>query len=128
MKSIIKSITRYYKLGFYSVILLTAFCLFSCNNDDDVLNFPLAVNSTAITLPPQGGSTYVSIYSNGAWKVSLPDSVDWAAIDKTQGKGNDVIYFRYAENLGEERAATLHLTSDDKAIDIVFTQTKAESN
>lgn len=128
MKSIIKLITRYYKLELLSVLMLMGFSLFSCSNDDDIMKFPLAVNSTAITLPPQGGSTYVSIYSTGSWKVSLPDSIDWASIDKTQGKGNDVIYLRYAENLGGERIATLHLTSDDKAIDVVFTQTEAESN
>jgi hypothetical protein len=129
MKSIIKLITRYYRLEFYSIIMLIGFCMSSCDNDKaDVLQFPLAVNSTAITLLPQGGSTYMSVYSTGSWNVSLPDSVDWAAIDKVKGKGNDVVLLRYSENLGEERVATLHLTSGEKAIDVVFTQTKAEDN
>jgi hypothetical protein len=128
MKSIIKSITRYYKIECYSVILLLALIICSCEDDHDSMNFPLAVNSTAITLPPQGGSTYVPIYSTNSWQVSLPDSIDWASLDKKEGEGNGEVLLKYSENLGEERTATLHLTSKDKAIDIVFTQKKEETN
>ena len=52
------------------------------------MDLPLSVAGRHITLSKDGGSTHVLVYSDGNWTAAFDKEVNWAAIDRTSGRGN----------------------------------------
>lgn len=88
-------------------------------------------DKSTITEDGAGKTEAVVITSNVPWKLTLPEGLDWIAVDKTAGAaGTTTITFTVIENrIGKERKATLSLgeaLGTTSMLDLSFTQLQRE--
>ena len=138
-----KSICR---LLFFVSLLLPAFCLTSCSDDDDDLFRPdgpveLSVTSNgtevdALDFGTYGGNTLLTLVSNASWDISVSDNAEWLILSNRSGdptvssdpeKEDEPRYIKLtAEPLGkgETRSCVVTFRAADKVKTITVTQTQ----
>lgn len=77
------------------------------------MDLPLSVAGRHITFSKDGGSTHVLVYSDGNWTAAFDKEVNWAAIDRTSGRGNGELVFSYAANYGIARQVGIVLSKGE---------------
>ena len=86
------------------------------------LSLPLALNRVALTLPSGENSSYVLVYSEGAWTASLNESAPWVKLSRTEGSGNSQITVSVEPNSGFLRSVTLTVTNAHGSKDMLISQ------
>ncbi len=92
------------------------------------MKLPLAVDSHKLSLRQEEGSTHILVYADGSWTAAFDRDIEWAALDRTSGKGNSEIVFTYTENLGIARQARLVLSRGELKDTVFLTQAGPVTN
>lgn len=101
------------------VLILTG--AVSCSQKYE-LSLPLALNRVALTLPSGENSSYVLVYSDGAWTASLSEPASWVKLSRTEGSGNSQINVSVEPNPGFLRSVTLKVTNSHGTKDMLISQ------
>ena len=118
------------KKNLFLLLAVCLFCLFSCggdNDDPEITVYELKVDKSVVTFETDGTSANnrLTITSNAAWQIVVPEEATWLAVDKTEGQGDAVVTISVKNaNLDLElRSAMITIKSPDnkfasKGIDI----------
>ena len=122
------------KFIIYVTVAVALLCSLSSCYKKYEWSLPLAVNSTALTLPTTGnGYFYMPVYSSVQWEINIQyeegNKTEWLHPDITSGKGEYTnIKFNYDRNyMDEPRQAIVHILPLENVdsvnpIDVVLTQ------
>lgn len=118
----------------YLLMAALAVCALSSCYKKYEWSIPLAVNSTALTLPTTGnGYFFMPIYSTVRWEITIQyeegNTIEWLHPSVTAGQGQYTnVKFNYDKNyFSEPRHATVRIVPVDNAgnvapIDVSLTQ------
>ncbi len=113
---------HFYKILLLLCVIVTSVSCSSSGEDEDPT---LTVSVTEVSFEPEGGTSDVSLTTNGTWTVSNP-ATSWLQINNTSGgSGTATITITSGENgSGLTRTATITVTSSNgQARRITVTQT-----
>lgn len=75
----------------------------------------LGVNTLRVNLPAAAQEFWFSVYSDGAWTVSMSAEDSWLATDTAGGSGNGTVHFTGSENVDEAaRVARFDISGGSK--------------
>jgi len=90
--------------------------------------FAVALDSTGMTVPANGGDYSFGVSANSTWTVTKPDGATWVTLNTATGTGNGVVSFTVSGNdEGSERAATITVTSSGVSREFTVCQSGCES-
>lgn len=85
-------------------------------------NWDLAVDYETINVSYDKETVPVTVYCSDKWTAVLKEGAEWAALDKSSGKGVTTIHVLCGINRGLSRQATLQISSGDLNKEIQITQ------
>lgn len=93
----------------------------SCEMKSD-MEIPLAVDTEALTLGKEGGSTNFSIYSTSDWNVKLSKPVEWMSLSNLRGHGKGNVEISTPPNYGVVRRVDLIIIGGSDTLTVKLTQ------
>ena len=93
----------------------------SCEMKSD-MEIPLGVDTEALVLGQEGGSTNFTIYSTMDWNVKLSKPVEWMSLSALRGHGKGNVEISTPPNYGVVRCVDLLILGGGDTLTVKLTQ------
>lgn len=107
--------------------LLTALAALAACEKPVTLDNPLGLYQTAINLPAEAGTQYITVVASGDWTASLSKDISWGRLTVASGSGLSRAKFIFDRNRGLPREVTVVITDGERTVSQKLTQKGASA-